>query len=226
MQVAHPDAVFARYSVRSSAMRLVSVVTSTRSPHRDAQLDFRQQVVDLGAGRANDRAPGRPARSGAPPARPPALVLFRSRPGVAETNTVCAHQGSNSSNLQRPVVQRRRQAEAVFDQVLLARAVALVHAADLRNGDVRLVDEHQRVGRQVVDQGRRRLARGGPTDAASSSRCPCRSPAGRAFRGRSGCAARCAALRPATFGWKKRCARRSSSLIASMARSTVARGVT
>ena len=57
------------------------------------------------------------------------------------------HQLLELVEAQRPVVQRRRQAEAVVDQVLLARAVALVHAADLRNGDVALVDEHQRIAR-------------------------------------------------------------------------------
>ena len=65
---------------------------------------------------------------------------------------------SNSSKRERPVVERRRQAEAVVDQVLLARAVAAVHAAELRDGHVALVDDHQRVRRQIVDQRRRRLA--------------------------------------------------------------------
>ena len=61
--------------------------------------------------------------------------------------------------VQRPVVERRRQAEAVRDQHFLARAVAVVHAADLRHGLVALVDDDQRVVRQVVEQRRRRLAR-------------------------------------------------------------------
>jgi len=72
------------------------------------------------------------------------------------------HQRLEFLELERAVVKRRRQAEAVIDQVFLARAVALVHAADLRHGDVRLVDDHQRVLRQVVDQRRRRLARLAP----------------------------------------------------------------
>ena len=41
---------------------------------------------------------------------------------------------------QRPVVHRRRQPEAVLDQRVLARAVALELAVQLRDGDVRLVD--------------------------------------------------------------------------------------
>ena len=74
--------------------------------------------------------------------------------------------------VQRPVVQRARQAEAVLDQRLLAREVAEEHAAHLRHGDVRLVDEQQPVVREVVEQrpGRRAgvAARAG---GASSSRC-------------------------------------------------------
>jgi len=56
----------------------------------------------------------------------------------------------------RPVVQRRRQAEAVFHQGFLARTVALIHRADLRHADVGFVDHQQRVVRQVVVERRRR----------------------------------------------------------------------
>ena len=60
---------------------------------------------------------------------------------------------------QGSVVQCRRQAETVIDEVLLARAIAFVHAAHLWDGDVRFVDEHQCARRQVVDQRGRRLTR-------------------------------------------------------------------
>src|SRR2546425_7377840 len=56
------------------------------------------------------------------------------------------------SEAQRPVVERRGQAKAVFDQVFLARAVALVHATELRDGDVALVDDHQRVLRKRSEE--------------------------------------------------------------------------
>ena len=59
----------------------------------------------------------------------------------------------------RPVVERARQAEAVVDQRLLARAVALVHAADLRDGLVGLVDEADEVVGEVVEQAVGALAR-------------------------------------------------------------------
>ena len=45
--------------------------------------------------------------------------------------------------IQRPVVQRAGQAEPVLDQHGLARAVALVHAADLRDRGVRFVNDQQ-----------------------------------------------------------------------------------
>ena len=67
---------------------------------------------------------------------------------------------------QRPVVEGRRQPEAEVDQGLLARAVAVVHPADLRNRDVGLVGDEQEVLREVVEEGRRRLARRPPGEVA------------------------------------------------------------
>ena len=51
---------------------------------------------------------------------------------------------------QGPVVRSGREAEAVFDQHLLARAVASVHGPHLRKGDVALVDEGDEVLRKIV----------------------------------------------------------------------------
>ena len=59
---------------------------------------------------------------------------------------------------QRPVVEARRQAEAVRDEYLLARAVAVVHAAHLRQRHVRFVYEKERVLREEVEQRARRVA--------------------------------------------------------------------
>ena len=59
-----------------------------------------------------------------------------------------------------PVIQCRRQPEAVFHQGFLPGAVALIHGADLRNGYVGLVHHQQGIGWQVIEQGGRRLARG------------------------------------------------------------------
>ena len=80
-------------------------------------------------------------------------------PGVAETITSWPTRVEELVELERPVVERRGQPEAVVDERLLARAVALVHAADLRDRLVRLVDEDDEVVGEVVDQGVRRRAR-------------------------------------------------------------------
>ncbi len=48
------------------------------------------------------------------------------------------------------VVHCRWQAEAIVDQVLLARAVAVPHAVELGHGDVRLIDEHEEITREII----------------------------------------------------------------------------
>ena len=67
---------------------------------------------------------------------------------------------------QRPVVERRRQPEAELDERLLARAVAAEHPADLRHADVALVDHHQQVLREVVEERVGRLAGGAAVEPA------------------------------------------------------------
>ncbi len=62
--------------------------------------------------------------------------------------------------LERAVVDRRGQPEAEVHQGRLAREVALVHAADLGDRLVGLVDEGDEVVGEVVDQRVRRVARG------------------------------------------------------------------
>ena len=59
---------------------------------------------------------------------------------------------------ERAIVERGGHAESVLDERLLARAVAVIHAVQLRDGLVRLVDEHQEVAGKVVEQRGRRLA--------------------------------------------------------------------
>ena len=69
------------------------------------------------------------------------------------------HGGAELVEGQRPVVEGRGQAEAVLDERLLARAVAGIHAPDLRDGDVGLVDEDEGILGQVVHEGGRLGAR-------------------------------------------------------------------
>jgi hypothetical protein len=66
---------------------------------------------------------------------------------------------SKSPEAEWAVVERGGKPEAELDQGLLAGAIPLVHAAELGNGLVGLVDEHDEVVGEVVDQGVRRGAR-------------------------------------------------------------------
>ena len=60
---------------------------------------------------------------------------------------------------QRPVIERAGQTETVRHQHLLARAVAVIHAVQLRDGLVALVEKHDGIVRQIIEQGGRRFAR-------------------------------------------------------------------
>ena len=68
---------------------------------------------------------------------------------------------------QRPVVQRRRQAETVLHQACLAAAVAAVHGANLRHRDVALVHHQQEVVGEIVYQAERTAARRAAVEVAA-----------------------------------------------------------
>ncbi len=68
---------------------------------------------------------------------------------------------------ERPVVEGRWQAEAVLDEGLLAGPVAAVHAPELGDRHVALVDDQQCVVGKVVEQARRRLPRQPPRQVAA-----------------------------------------------------------
>ena len=53
--------------------------------------------------------------------------------------------------VQRTIIERARQTETVINQHGLARAIAFVHPANLRNGRVRFVDHDQKVFREKID---------------------------------------------------------------------------
>ncbi len=85
-------------------------------------------------------------------------VLQFIRPGRGGHEDRARRSALPFLELQRPVVERGRQPETEFDQRFLARPVALVHRAYLGHGHVRFVDHQQRIGRQVIEQARWRLA--------------------------------------------------------------------
>ena len=141
-------------------MRLVSVVTSTRSPLLRPHPDLGEEVVDLALHRP-DLQPRVHEAGGAD------HLLDHDAPRLLQL--VGARRGGDVERLadpllellevERAVVEGRGQAEAVLDERRLALAVAVVHPAHLRDRLVGLVHHDQRVLRQVVEQRRRRLAR-------------------------------------------------------------------
>ena len=68
--------------------------------------------------------------------------------------------------IERTVVIGTRQAEAVFDQTFLAGAVAVIHGAHLRERDVALVHDKQKILREIVDERVRRTSRRTPRQHA------------------------------------------------------------
>ena len=140
-------------------MRLVSVVTSTRSPLRSRNADLVQQVVDLPLHRTDVEHRIEQSRwtdhlLHHHAFRQCELELARCRRHVDHAR----HEAHELLEHQRTIVQRTRQAEAVVDERELARAVAVVHRAHLRQRHVRLVDHHEIVVGEIIEQAGRALA--------------------------------------------------------------------
>ncbi len=127
--------------------------------HPDPLVDLGEQIVHLDGGRAHlHRRIHEPRRAHHLLHDLTGVRLLVGPRGGRDEDTL-GRDALELVEAQRPVVERTREPETVLDQRLLARAIAAVHAAELGDGDVALVDDQQRVVRQVVEQGRRRLAR-------------------------------------------------------------------
>jgi hypothetical protein len=142
-------------------MRLVSVVTSVRKPASATALALRPAGRRPGfppAGRCirridqsggahhllDDHAAG-------------ALQFPRSRAWPRRKRSAGASR-SHSSNFSGRLSTQDGSRKPKLVQGRFAIVVTAVHAAHLRHGDVALIDEQQRVLRQVLEQRRRRLA--------------------------------------------------------------------
>ena len=153
-------------------MRLVSVVT-TRAYRPRHRAHFAQQIIDLGFdGRINafwiDQTGW--AHHLFDEHAASALHLPRARRRRDE-HGLRAH-GVPFFKLQRPVVHADGSLKPNSASVDLRAKSPLIHAADLRHGDVAFVDDQHRVFRQVLEQCRRRFARISACQIArNSSRC-------------------------------------------------------
>ena len=121
--------------------------------------NFADQIIDLAAGGANfNRRVDQPGRTDD--------LLGEHAAGLLEFPP--AGRGRNVQRLrshdvpffkaQWPVVHARRQPKAELGQGRLATKIAAIHGAELRDRHMALVNEHQRVVRQILKQCRRRLA--------------------------------------------------------------------
>ena len=141
-------------------MRLVSVVTSTRRPRsaqvrhsaiRSSTCEFHRPHDAFGVDQA-----GRPDHlldeHAAGARHLPGAGRRRDEHGLRPHRLPLLE-------LERPVVDAGRQPEAELGERRLALKVAAIHAAELRHRDVALVDDQERVVGDVLEQGRRRLAR-------------------------------------------------------------------
>ena len=94
-----------------------------------------------------------------------ALAFVREVAGVADDAVLDLELGGRGADvgelvrhahefleIQRSVIERAREAEAVFDQHGFARFVAFIHAADLRDGGVRFVDHEEIIFREKIEQ--------------------------------------------------------------------------
>ena len=159
VQVAHPDAQLEQV--------VGEVLGHLLGQRRDQdalvllgpELDLVHQVVDLALGRLDDDLgvdqPGRPDDLLDDVVLDPGQLV-----GTRRRRQVDRLPGALEEllPLQRPVVHRAGQPEAVVDQRPLAGHVALVHRADLRDRHVRLVEDEQEVLGEVVEQRVRRGA--------------------------------------------------------------------
>ena len=123
--------------------------------------DLPQEIVHL-VGGGLDRDPGVHETGGAHDLlHDPAfgLLHFVGAGGGGDIDEL-PHPGLEFLKAQGAVVQGRGQAEAIVHQGLLAGPVAPEHPPELGNGDVGLVDDHQGLPGQVIQEGRGGLPRG------------------------------------------------------------------
>ena len=120
-------------------------------------VDLRDQIIDLSFHRPHIHF--RIQQAG----RPDDLLRAEQFMGRLIIRGRCRHKQHlidvllKLAEVQRPVVQRRRQPESVVHQCILPRSVSRVHSPDLRNRHMGLVYNNKEVILKVIHQGKRRL---------------------------------------------------------------------
>src|SRR5206468_133238 len=127
----------------------------------DALADLLEQVVHLMARGADDHlGVGETRRADELLDDVAARLADLPVPGGGRDVDRLADVARELLEVERTVVERGREAEAELDQRFLAGSISSVHTADLRNGDVALVDDEQVVFGEVVEERVGRLPRG------------------------------------------------------------------
>ncbi len=158
MQIAHLDAVIAEEFSELFRHALGQRSHQHALVFLDAGIGLGHQVIDLAQGRPH--LDGRVDQTSRPHhllhhlAGMLVFIIGRRR----RHENRLPHLAFEFIETQRPVIQRRRQPETIIHQIGFTRAVAVVHAVQLADQHMRFIQEHQRIRRQVIDQGRRRLA--------------------------------------------------------------------
>ena len=161
MQVAHLDAV-----VTQIISQLLGHALGQRGDQHalvlvDADADFLQHVVNLTRGRAHLDLGIHQAGGAHQLLHHLAGMVFFPLGRRGRDKNGLAHLGLELFKLERPVVERARQPKTVLHQRGLARTVAVVHAAELADQHMGLVQKHHRVLGQVIGQRGGRFAGGG-----------------------------------------------------------------
>ena len=134
-------------------MRLVSTVTSARKPLAAIwRTSPTRSSTCVRAGRTSTGGSISPVGRMTCSTKTPRASFISQWLGVAETATVCGRMASHSSKRSGRLSMQEGRRKPYSAKRRLAAEVAAEHAAELRDGDVTLVGEHQRVIGHIFEQ--------------------------------------------------------------------------
>ena len=121
--------------------------------------NLRNQIVDLSLYRTN--VDFRIKQSGRTDnlLRPKQLMLFFIRSRRRRNEHHLIDPLFKFFKIQRSVIQRRRQTEAIIYKCLLPGTVTRIHTSNLRDCHMRLIYDHQKIISKIIQQGMWRCSR-------------------------------------------------------------------